>query len=81
MIVAKYPNHQYIHQCSHMCWPSYLPGQLSEEVLICSKGPQAVKVADGGGQWLQFITATVQLLQKRQTGGGRRRRREEMMKK
>lgn len=50
-----------------MCWPSYLPGQLGEEVLIRSKGPQAVKVADGGGQWLQFITATVQLLQKRQT--------------
>lgn len=50
MNVAKNPSHQYIYQCSHMCWPSYLPGQLSEEVLICSKGPQAVKVADGGGQ-------------------------------
>lgn len=52
---------------------SYLPGQLWEEVLVGSEGPQAVQVADGGRQRLQLIATTVQLLQQRQTGWNGRR--------
>lgn len=67
IIIAINPDYLSFYQYSLARWPSYLSGKLSEEVFICSKGPQAVKVADGGGQRFQFITATVQLFHKRQT--------------
>lgn len=61
-------------------WSLYLPRQLREEVLISSKGPQAVQVTNGWRQRLQLITTTVQLLQQRQAAwwqqhGGRERKR------